>query len=115
MPHIVLEYSQNLSEKVDIANLINEMHGSLVAVGIDKSRLKTRAIQAGQSVIGDASINEGYMAHIELRLLTGRDVDTKKKYGAAIHAVATRIIHSTIPNCAITLEVRDMDRETYIL
>lgn len=115
MPHIVLEYSKNLAEKVDISDLLAEMHGSLVAVGIDKSRLKTRGIAVDHNVIGDEIADKGFMAHIELRLLRGRDDETKKKYGAAIHQAALNKIQEKVPKCALTLEVRDMDRETYIL
>ena len=80
MPHIVLEYSKNLSEKVDVSELLTEIHGSLVSEGIDKARLKTRAIAVEHSVVGDANVDQGYMAHIELRLLEGRSKKVKNQY-----------------------------------
>jgi len=49
-----------------------------------------------------------------LLLLEGRDVDTKKQYSSAIlEAIKTHL--AAMPKCKLTLEVRDMDKETYVL
>ena len=115
MPHIVVEYSQNLEDRVDLASLLVSMHDALVGEGIDKSRLKTRATALTHSVVGTKNANAGQMLHITLLLLEGRDDLTKKKYGDAIHATAKDAVLKEYPDAAVTLEVRDMAQATYIL
>lgn len=115
MPHIIVEYSKNLEGVVDISAMLDDMHDSLSARGIDKARIKTRGIALGHSVVGEGAVNEGQMAHITLLLLEGRDVETKQQYAKAIHETAKSHIHEKLPHCSVTMEVRDMAKDTYIL
>ncbi len=50
-----------------------------------------------------------------LLLLEGRDVATKKQYGDALHKIAKDHVESELPNAAVTLEIRDMNKDTYYL
>lgn len=115
MPHIVVEYSNNLENKINVSEVLTKMHDALVEKGVDKTRIKTRGISLAHSVVGDASVNDGAMVHITLLLLAGRDDETKISYSKPIHDVAVNAVQQEFPNCAVTLEVRDMDTETYIL
>ena len=111
MPHIIVEYSKNLEEQIDIPNMLSGIHGALAGEGIDQSRIKTRGHAIDHAVVGDQGAN-GSMAHTTLLLLEGRDIPTKKQYGDAIHAVLSK----TVPqDCSITLEIRDMVKDTYYL
>lgn len=110
MPHIIVEYSQNLQGELDVPALLTSLHETLAAGGIDKSRIKTRAIVC-EAVVGEKGLS-GKMAHATLLLLEGRDIPTKKQYGDALHAV----LKNAVPEgCAATLEIRDMIKETYYM
>lgn len=115
MPHVIVEYSQNIEDKVDVPHMLSTMHQALASEGVDQSRIKTRGICVSHSVVGDARANEGQMLHITLLLLEGRDDDTKKQYALPLHSAAKAAVQETFPDCAVTLEVRDMDSGTYIL
>ncbi len=114
MPHIIVEYSSDVADHVDMPKLLKLLHNSLADQGIDKTRIKTRGIQLPYVVIGDSDTN-GHMVHATLLLLAGRDIPTKKQYGDALHTIAKETVQSSLQNCAVTLEIRDMDRDSYYL
>lgn len=114
MPHIILEYSSAIEDKVSLPQVLQKLHETLAGAGIDKARIKTRGIQLAHAVVGDYGA-DGLMAHVTLLLLEGRDVDTRNQYGGALHQVIQDEIVSHYPDCKATLEVREMDKATYIL
>ena len=115
MPHIIVEYSQNMGPDLDLPQILTDLHEMLAAQGVDKARIKTRAIPLLHSVVGLNEANEGHMAHLTLLLLEGRDIPTRQTYGQALHGVLARAVKDEFPDCAVTLEVRDMVKDTYIL
>ena len=115
MPHITLEYSQNMGPDLDVPEIITSLHETLAAQGVDKGRIKTRAIPLLHSVVGTHEANEGHMAHITLQLLEGRDIPTRQAYGKALYDVLSAAVKAEFPDCSISLEVREMVKDTYIL
>lgn len=115
MPHIILEYSQNMGPDLDLPEIISDLHNSLAVQGVDKARIKTRAIPLLHSVVGAHEANDGQMAHVTLLLLEGRDIPTRQAYGKALHDALSAAVKTDFPECAVTLEVREMVKDTYIL
>ncbi len=114
MPHIILEYSKNIGDIIEISNLVIELHDILAEQGVDKTRIKTRAIACNYVAVGDHG-SHGHMIHGTLLLMEGRDLVTKKKYGDALHAAMKNSVQGIVEHCAITLEIRDMSKDTYYL
>ncbi|MEM6781399.1 MAG: hypothetical protein AAF569_06000 [Pseudomonadota bacterium] len=114
MPHIILEYSSALEDKLDLPEILESLHNTLAEQGVDKARIKTRGVKLDHAVVDDQG-TDGLMAHATLLLLEGRDVSTKQQYGQALHGVMKDKIISAAPECKLTLEVRDMEKDTYIL
>lgn len=114
MPHIIIEHSDNLNSHVDFQALVEDTQNALADEGIDKARIKSRAIPLTHYVVGEKG-KEGAMIHITLLLLEGRDVETKQQYSQAIYQLAKKSVEDYDGYCAVTLEVRDMDAPTYIL
>lgn len=114
MPHITLEYSSDIKDHIDLPALLRAMHDALAAQGIDKARIKTRGLPLPYAVVGDAGAH-GHMLHTTLLLLEGRDVATKKSYGDAVYAVMKAAVETILPSCAVTLEIRDMVKDTYYM
>ncbi|MCB1651692.1 MAG: hypothetical protein KDI46_06535 [Alphaproteobacteria bacterium] len=109
MPHIIVEYSKTLEPKIPA--LLSSLHEALAAQGIDKARIKTRGIALSHADVGEDGAG-GQMMHATLLLLAGRDLETKKRYGDALHGLMKK---TAPPHCAVTLEIRDMDPDTYYL
>ncbi len=111
MPHIIIEYSKNLESQADVSALVHGLHDVLAAQGIDKARIKSRAVAVNHAVVGDKGA-DGVMAHTTLLLLEGRDVATKKQYGDALY----KVMQDSAPEgCSLTLEIRDMIKDTYYM
>lgn len=114
MPHIIVEYSKNIGDIICMSKMVDDMHESLAANGIDKARIKTRAYECNYVIVGEQS-SHGHMIHTTLLLLEGRDLETKKKYGDALHAIMKDYVSDVVKHCATTLEIRDMNKDTYYL
>lgn len=115
MPHIIVEYSQNMGPDLDIPELLTDLHEALTAQGVDKGRIKTRAIPVLHSVVGHSAANDGHMAHLTLLLLEGRDLPTRQAMGQALYQLLGDVLKKSFPECLVTLEVREMVKDTYYL
>ena len=109
MPHIIVEYTSKLESQIPA--LLLDLHDALAAEGIEKARIKTRGLAIDHAVVGDQGA-DGRMLHATLLLLAGRDLVTKRAYGDALHGVMKE---AAPEGCAVTLEIRDMDADSYYL
>lgn len=109
MPHIIVEYSQNLSSSLDVSSFVKELHQTLTHQGIDGGRIKSRAIAIQDFVAGDKDA----FVHISFCLLQGRDLETKQSYAQPLFECAKNTIEPITLNCALSMEVREMNKDTY--
>ena len=114
MPHIIVEYSKNLGDIINISKLVYDLHEELAAQGVDKERIKTRALACNYVSVGEQD-SRGHMLHLTLLLLEGRDNATKKQYGDALHNMMKDCVGDVVKHCSITLEIRDMVKDTYYM
>ncbi len=112
MPHIIIEYSANLLPDLDVPKMLGTLHDSLAASGVDKGRIKTRAIKIDHAFVGEKGAS-GSMIHGTLLLIEGRDIATKKKLADPLFAALKDAAGG--PDIAVTFEVRDMVKDTYYL
>lgn len=112
MPHIIVEYPQKLRE-LSMSVILIELHDALCRhETIVKSAVKTRAIPFSHCVVGEED-QDNQCVHITLRLLPGRDKMLRKAMAQDLYSTARGEIHKDYPNCAITVEVVEMDEATY--
>lgn len=114
MPHIVVEYSKNIGDVIDVSKLVGQLHEELAAQGIDIARIKTRGMACNCVAVGTHG-SHGHMLHATLLLLEGRDAATKKQYGDALYNKMKEYVGNTVKHCSITLEIRDMNKDTYYM
>lgn len=115
MPHIVLEYTDNLPERPDFQRLFAELHTALVAVGdIELDHLKSRAVRLTDWHIGDGDILHA-MVHVKLHLINRRTVEFKRRAVAAMQPVVAAHFARALAErkCQICFETIDIDGETY--
>ncbi|MQW91364.1 5-carboxymethyl-2-hydroxymuconate isomerase [Acinetobacter wanghuae] len=114
MPHIHLEYSDNLTE-LDPKPLLTAIHEKMLAGHFVQSakELKSRAIKQSNYLIGLGEENDAYL-HAKVSVLSGRDEPTKI---AISQEVLTAIQESfTQPenlNVQICVEIIEMPKSTY--
>lgn len=114
MPHLNLEYSDNLNElNVDV--LLLRLNHALVGSGqfADEADIKSRAQAFGQFRVGTAP-GERAFAHVRLAILSGRSPEVKTQLSASLLDVLREAIPEQ-PGLDIQLcvEVLDIDREPY--
>ncbi|NWF38342.1 5-carboxymethyl-2-hydroxymuconate Delta-isomerase [Mariprofundus sp. NF] len=108
MPHIIVEYQQELAGDSEIDALLMNIHRSISESGLFKAdQIKTRAYPFRSFT--NAGGNSPYI-HIQARIKSGRDAENKKRLGEVVLSGLTAL---HIPASVITVEIIDMDRDSY--
>lgn len=108
MPHIIVEYSERLLADAEVHTMLQSIHCAIADSGLFKAnQIKTRAYSFKEFT--NAGESEPYI-HIQARIKSGRDADNKKRFAEVIlSAFETLNIEASV----ITVEVIDMDRDSY--
>lgn len=114
MPHIHLSTSADLVENVDIPDILRVLVEELCR----QETIEPNAVKAYHSLMHTWVMGEGApngFAHCEIRILTGRAPDVRKRIADAMFRRLRSCFRATIEanEAALTLELREMDRETY--
>lgn len=115
MPHLVLEHSTNIVESPDFENLFSRMHWILTETGAFKlSDIKSRVIPCATYYVADGNVNNSFV-HLRLEILEGRSHDVKKQAGERLLALLKETFAQSVKqkNCALSVEIRDMIRDSY--
>lgn len=84
MPHLNIEYSANLEDRLDVQALVDRIHEVALGTGIfPLGGVRTRAEARRHYRIADGNPEAGYI-HMIVRIGSGRDVDTRRRAGEAI-------------------------------
>ena len=111
MPHILIEYSSNLRQRLDFPAFLNALRDSAVATGVfPVGGVRVRAYQADHYVIADGHPDNAFV-HLMLRVGHGRDLETRKRACQAIFRTACEQLaplYERIP-LGISLEMQEVD------
>jgi 5-carboxymethyl-2-hydroxymuconate isomerase len=116
MPHLIIDYTDNLPERPDFPSLFAELHDVLSASGdIDKSHIKSRAVPLADWWVGAEGQAGQVFVHIKLHLLAGRSTEVKRRLVAAMQPVVAAHFSRALAErqCQLCFETIDIDRETY--
>lgn len=111
MPHVQIDYSPNLEDRLDIAGLCRALRDAAVATGIlPLAGIRIRAIKADHVVIADGQPNHAYL-DISVRLRGGRTDAAKAEATARIFAAAEAFCAEVMATSSfmLSLEMRDID------
>lgn len=111
MPHLIVEYSANLEQEIDMTLFCD--HLRRVAVKIDAfpaAGVRVRAIPAPHWSIADGNPRHGYV-DISIRLRAGRPDDVKAAATQTIFDAAKDLLTPVMASrpLALSLEMRDID------
>ena len=115
MPHFVLEYSDNILEEVDFKEFFKRLHSLLVDVGPFKlSDIKSRAIRHQEFLVADGQESNAFV-HLTLSIFKGRDLGIRQAVGEKLLAFLQEEFAGPLQklSCSYTVEIREMDKETY--
>jgi len=106
MPHLVLEYSDNI--EVDVQLLLSRLHEEAVATGaINLKGIKSRTIKHTQYRIADGDPNYSFV-HVGLLIREGRPIEIQKD---AIQRVALKETFGYLfktRKLSLTVDLREM-------
>lgn len=111
MPHIHLDYSPNLEERLDMAALCRLIRDEAAATGIlPLAGLRVRATPARHVVMADGQDQHAYL-DISLRLRAGRSPEDKamatQRIFDAVEAYCAPVLASS--SFMLSFEMRDID------
>lgn len=115
MPHLIVEYSQNLAGFPE-AQALAELNQAVTSSPevLDEADLKSRFVLVDSFEIGTAPANRGFV-HAQLRLLSGRSPEAKKDLSERVAGVLRRLSPKPAGVMVqLSVEIVDMDRGSYV-
>ena len=115
MPHLVIDYSANLTDFPQ-AQILKDVNAALCSHPEvkDEADLKSRTNRIEHFEIGNQPAGRGFV-HAQLRLLSGRSPEAKKDLAERIAVVLRK--HTPHPAgvmVQLSVEIVDMDRGSYV-
>jgi 5-carboxymethyl-2-hydroxymuconate isomerase len=113
MPHIIVEYSANLDDRVDVKALVDDLHAVAAASGLfEIAAIRTRAVRRDVFRVADGDARNAFV-HIIARIRQGRTVEQRKALGQALLAATNRRLDTVFASqpLALTIEVHEADPE----
>ena len=109
MPHMVISYAKPLEGKVDIKKLARAVWEAAEKSGLfTPDAIKSRALPVEHFVTGGT---DQLFVHVEARMFGGRTEEQKKMLTKSLFDMVSGVVESDV---AVSVEVIDMDKETYI-
>ena len=111
MPHLTIEYSGNLDDRVDFARLCRTVHKTILGTGLfELGAIRVRTIRSADYAIADL-LPENSFIDMSFRIGRGRTEAEKRATGEAIFkAVGDELSELfATPHFALSLEIREID------
>lgn len=111
MPHITLEYSANLEERVDLQALCAHLRAEAVTIeAFPMPGLRVRALRCEHYSIADGDPKHAFI-DISVRLRAGRPEDVKRDATERLFQAARAFLEPVLAtsSLALSMEMRDID------
>ncbi|WP_432460028.1 MULTISPECIES: 5-carboxymethyl-2-hydroxymuconate Delta-isomerase [unclassified Agarivorans] len=108
MPHCIVEYSASIAEQIEVPKLLRKTFEIIRDSGeFEPASIKLRAIAYEDVYSG---LSEHSLVHIRLCILSGRSTQQKQALSASLLSQLSASLNMVK---SLTVEVVDMDRESY--
>jgi 5-carboxymethyl-2-hydroxymuconate isomerase len=115
MPHFIVEVSDNLVEDIDPSVFLRGLHTTLASSGpFPLDQMKGRVVTHSKYLVSDGSSPSAFV-HVTVLVLEGRSPEVRREAGAQLIEFLNGFFKQSRSElkCAITLELREMPRDTY--
>ncbi|SEA33859.1 5-carboxymethyl-2-hydroxymuconate isomerase [Thalassobacillus cyri] len=116
MPHVILEYTDNLSTHIDIQQLVERINHALAAKSdtFPIGGIRVRAYKTTHYRIADGKENDAFV-HAVLKIGKGRSEEEKKEACEAVFDTLTSYFEDYSNNhyLALSLELVEFQHATY--
>ncbi|MGF1868627.1 MULTISPECIES: 5-carboxymethyl-2-hydroxymuconate Delta-isomerase [Photobacterium] len=111
MPNLVMEYSDPVAERVNIRDLLEDLHQALLESGLfEPESVKSRSYPCHNWFVGEDGDRKTFI-HLNLSLLSGRTPEKKRELSRSLLSVLES--HASEIN-SLTVDVRDMDVDSFL-
>ncbi|GHD65440.1 5-carboxymethyl-2-hydroxymuconate Delta-isomerase [Jeongeupia chitinilytica] len=112
MPHLSLEYTQNLTG-YDAPAALRTLGQAMFDSGLfGEADIKGRAQCLAGYLVGTSDTDTAFV-HVQVSLLSGRTAEQKQALGARIAEALQTTLPAGHSGVQLTVDVRDMDRDCY--
>lgn len=114
MPHLIVEYSANLEDDIDVPGLVRTVHDAAIATGVfPEAGTRTRAAKRTEYEIADRHPENGFV-HLTARIGMGRTMKVRQKAGEEIFAALTGALSEryAVGRMAVSFEMVEMNADT---
>lgn len=111
MPHFQIDYSPNLTERMNMAGFCAAIRDAAAATGVfPLAGIRVRATACDHVVIADGNPDHAFL-DMSVRLRAGRDLETRKAATQAIFAAAETYCADVLASSSflLSMEMRDID------
>jgi len=111
MPHLTIEYSENLAENIEISKLVRVMHDSAASIeALPLGGLRTRASRREFYLIADGDSSNTFV-NVVLRIAPGRSDEVKKQAGEKLFSALKDFFDLFFQSSpiALSLEIQELD------
>ncbi len=113
MPHLTIEYTDNLTH-IQAEPLLLALNQALLDSGqFDEPDIKSRATRLQAYRTGTSPQPRAYV-HAQLAILSGRSAETKQLLSASVLRVLQSACEGAmVPSVQLSVDVQDIDRASY--
>jgi len=113
MPHLTLEYTDNLPQ-FNADDALLKLSKVLIASGhFEEIDIKSRAIRLSTFLIGTSNSGRGF-AHLKLAILSGRSTQAKRELSDSLLNVLSQVCaFSPDLHAQLCVEVQEIDGKSY--
>lgn len=115
MPHLTIEYTNNLKPDFPFDDLFGRLHTALADLGgIDIGNCKSRALGLDRYFIARGGADVAFV-HADVRFLEGRPAPVKEQIGRALLAILCESFRppDDVRELQVTVEIQDIERAMY--
>ncbi len=114
MPHIHLETTADLEENANLPDILEALTEALS----NQETIPSRGVKAYHTLRSVWCVGEGGIpgfAHCEVAILGGRPLDLRQRMATSLMAVLQQQFAESLSEglVSVTLELREMDKDTY--
>jgi len=113
MPHLTLEYSANLDDRIDMHRLCDSLHATLLDTGhFEIGAVRVRALRCASYSVADLLPENAFIDAV-LRIGMGRSEAIRQQIGDALFECLQQELTALFdtPHFALSLEVREIARD----
>ncbi len=110
MPHLIMEYSNSVEERLNVSGLLEDLHQVVIDSGLfEIDSVKSRAQRYHHWLVGEAADSVDFI-HLRFELLSGRTAEQKQGLAKNLIAVMSQ---SAGQIESLTVDIRDMDKDAF--